>query len=104
MKKRNKRILIVLSVLTVSLWGAVLVMRIGSDNSSNGTITVIETPDRTESTEHPFFVKEVYEPIIPEGANIAENAKIEANGNNDVYFPARVNDGNFDIFLSCMFR
>lgn len=94
MKKVNKRILLFLSVLTVGLWCAVLILMIGNEKQSYGNITRIETPNRTESTEHPLFIKEVYEPVIPEGTNIAEEAKIEANGFNDVYTPQKVKDGN----------
>lgn len=94
MKKINKRILLFLTVLTAGLWCAVLVLMLGNSKESYGKITRIETPQRAESAEHPLFIKEVYEPVIPEGTNIAENAKIEANDYNDVYMPGKVKDGN----------
>ena len=32
---------------------------------------MIEAPEQTESMLHPYFVKEVYEPVIPAGTNHA---------------------------------
>lgn len=93
MKKGNQILLLFLTVLAMGLWVAVLVFRT-EDGTAYGEVTRIETPQRTESTEHPLFIKEEYEPVIPEGTNIAGDAKIEANGYNDVYTPRKVADGN----------
>lgn len=96
MKKANKIgtiLIIVAALITVGIWVTVLVLHGGASTPSYGEIQIVETPDRTESTEHPLFVKEVYEPIIPDGTNIASIAKIEANGYNDVYVPRKVKDG-----------
>lgn len=94
MGKVNKRILISLAILTSGLWGLYILLKAGNGNPVYGEVIIVETPERTESVEHPLFVKEVYEPVIPEGSNIAESAKIEANGFSDVYTPRKVKDGN----------
>lgn len=95
-KKGNKIrtiIIIVAALIAAIMWVAVLILRPEAATPSYGEIRVVETPDRTESTEHPLFVKVVYEPVIPDGTNIASIAKIEANGYNDVYVPRKVKDG-----------
>lgn len=94
MKKVNKRLLIFLAVLTAGLWCAVLVLMIGNSKHSYGKITKVDAPEQTESEQHPLFIKEEYVPVIPEGINIAESAKVEANDYNDVYFANKVKDGN----------
>lgn len=94
MKKVNKRLLIFLAVLTAGLWCAVLVLMIGNSKQSYGKITKVDAPEQTESEQHPLFIKEEYVPVIPEGINIAESAKVEANDYNDVYFANKVKDGN----------
>ena len=58
-----------------------------------GRVEVIEAPEQTESMLHPYFVKEVYEPVIPTGTNIAQDAKITASGFQDVYTPRKAADG-----------
>lgn len=91
---RTKEVSIVLlTVAAVILWCVILILFVGGRKISYGQISVVETPDRTESTENPLFVKEVYEPVIPDGTNIATDAKITANGFNAVYTPIKVNDG-----------
>ncbi len=94
MQKSGKILLIIFSVLTAGLWCFALLSRQDGKEAVYGEIIIRETPDREESAEHPLFIKEVYEPVIPEGVNIAEDAKIEANGYNDVYTPRKVKDGN----------
>lgn len=94
MKKMNKKILLFLTVLAAGLWCAVVVLWIGNSKQNHGEITKIEAPEQTESMLHPLFVKEEYVPVIPEGTNIAGDAKIEANAYNDVYFANKVKDGN----------
>lgn len=94
MKKNSYRFLIILSVLTAGLWCIILCLWPQEGKRDYGKITRIEAPERSESTEHPLFIKEVYEPVIPEGDNIAKDAKIEANDFNDVYTPRKVKDGN----------
>lgn len=91
---RTKKVLIVLlAVAAAILWCVILILFVGGRKTSYGHTSVVKTPDRTESTENPLFVKEVYEPVIPDGTNIAADARITANGFNDVYTPVKVNDG-----------
>lgn len=94
MRKILNIVVIVMAVLAAGLWGTVFIMKAGAKESARGQITVIETADRTESTQHPDFIKEVYEPIIPSGVNVAPQAKMEDNGHNDVYVKNKVNDGD----------
>ena len=93
MKKVRVLLMAIAAIAAVGIWGAVLILHSGAEEKAYGEVTVIPTPDRTESTEHPLFVKEVYEPVIPDGTNIAEEAKFEANGYNDVYTPRKAKDG-----------
>lgn len=93
MNQTKKSLIALLAVIAAILWCAVLTLFIAGRNASYGQVSVVAAPDRTESTENPLFVKEVYEPVIPEGTNIAEDAKMTANGFNDVYTPIKVNDG-----------
>lgn len=86
-------LLAVTALLAVALWCIVLVRHFGSQEVSHGEIVVVETPDRTESAQHPLFIREVYEPVIPAGVNIAQMAKIEADSFTEVYTPRKVKDG-----------
>lgn len=93
MNRTKKALIVLLTVVAGILWCAVLILFICGRNISYGQTSVVETPDRTESTENPLFVKEVYEPVIPDGTNIAADAKMKASGFNDAYTPIKVNDG-----------
>lgn len=93
MKKTRNILMAMLAFLAVVLWGSVCILHWSNDTWAYGQISVVNTPDRTESVEHPYFVKEEYVPIVLEGTNIMESAKIEANGYNDVYTPRKVKDG-----------
>lgn len=94
MKKIRSILIIVLAVVAAGMWCGVFVLRAEAGKAAYGEITIVETADRTESAEHPSFIKEVFEPVIPDGENIAGEAKMTANGYNDVYVPNKVNDGN----------
>lgn len=94
MKKILNIIVILMAVLAVGLWGTVFAMKADGGESTRGEITVVETPEQTESVPHPDFIKEVYEPVIPSGVNVAPNAKMQENGHNDVYLVNKVNDGD----------
>ena len=93
MNQTKKTLIVLLAVVAAILWCVILILFVGGRKISYGQTSVVETPDRTESSENPLFVKEIYEPVIPEGANIAADAKMTANGFNDVYTPIKVNDG-----------
>lgn len=93
MSRRNKTLVMVLAVVTFVLWGTVLFFWVQSQKLGDGRITVVAVPDRTESTQNPLFIKETYEPVVLDGTNIALDAKITANGFQDVYTPAKAADG-----------
>lgn len=59
-------------------------------------LTVVEAPEQTEAMEHPDFVKEEYVPVIPEGTNIAPDAKIEADSFAPGYTARKAIDGKTD--------
>ena len=94
MKKIRSILIIILAVAAAGMWCGVFVLRSQAGKPAYGEITIVETADRTESAEHPAFVKEVFEPVIPDGENIAGEAKMTASGHNDVYVPNKVNDGD----------
>lgn len=96
MKKGSVILMTGLILITAVLWGTAGYLKISGKEAAYGRVTRIETPERTESTEHPAFKKEAYEPVIPEGENIVKEAKIEANGYNDVYTPRKVKDENLN--------
>lgn len=94
MKKMLNIIAILMAVLAVGLWGTVFVLKAEGGEATRGEITLVETPEQTESMQHPDFIKEVYEPVIPSGVNVAPNAKMQENGHNDVYLVNKANDGD----------
>lgn len=60
-------------------------------------VTVVDSPDQTETMEHPAFIREEYVSIVPEGINIAGEGKfIDANSYADVYVPRKAIDGNLN--------
>lgn len=94
MKKIRIILMILTALVAAGMWGTVFILQTGADEPTYGEVTVVETPDRTESTEHPLFIVEEYEPVVPAGTNIINMAKIEANAFNDVYTPRKVKDGD----------
>jgi hypothetical protein len=56
-------------------------------------VTIIQSPDQTESMEHPDFKKKEYVLVLPEGTNIALKKKVKASSFADVYTPRKVTDG-----------
>lgn len=94
MKKIRSILIIVLAVVAAGMWCGVFVLRSQAQKTSYGEVTIVETADRTESAEHPAFVKEVFEPVIPDGENIAGEAKMTSSGNNDIYVANKANDGD----------
>ncbi|MCR5255535.1 MAG: discoidin domain-containing protein [Acetatifactor sp.] len=95
-----KKIVLVLVILSgifcLASWGYAIKTAPESLGENYGDITVVETKDQTQSEVPPYFVVEEYEPIIPEGTNIAELSRFDANGYNDVYLPGKAKDGNTD--------
>lgn len=94
MRRKKERIAVgLLSIVILILWGSILILWIPGRTNDYGRVEVIEALEQTESMLHPYFVKEVYEPVIPAGTNIALDAKITANGFQDVYTPRKAADG-----------
>ncbi len=86
--------LVCLFVMAVGMWGTIIALDTVSSGDSEGQVQVIATPKRTESAQHPDFIKEEYIPVVPTGSNIAGEARIDVNGYHDVYLKDKVNDGN----------
>ena len=59
-----------------------------------GTIVVMENSDSDTALDHPQFIKEPYEPVIPEGINIAADGKVDASSFQETYVPRKTIDGN----------
>ena len=94
MKKIKWIVLAVAVVAVAGIWGKVLASQGAEVAHGWGDIAVVEAPEQTQSQEHPLFIKEVYEPVIPDGENIVRDTKIEDNGYNDVYNARKVKDNN----------
>ncbi len=95
MMKKIRVICLVLSgVLAAGIWGATFYLQVQSRTVTYGEVKIVETEDRTESTTHPAFVKEEFIPVVPDGTNIAQEARFDANGFNDVYAPGYAKDGD----------
>lgn len=92
-RKKEMIAILLLSIVILALWGSILSLWILGRTAGYGRVEVIEAPEQTESMLHPYFVKEVYEPVIPTGTNIAQDAKITASGFQDVYTPRKAADG-----------
>ena len=96
MKKIRLVCLIVLALLAAGIWGGTFMLQAANKNTEYGAVTVVETPEQTESMVPTAFVREEFVPVIPEGVNIAEQARFDANGFNDVYPPGNAKDGDTD--------
>ena len=83
-----------MAVLAIGLWGYVFVLEADGGEATRGEITLVETPDQTESTPHPDLMKEVYAPVITSGVKVALDAKMQENGHTDVYLVNKANDGD----------
>lgn len=94
MKKLKWIVLAAAGVAVAGIWGQVWDSQSAGTAHGWGDITVVAAPEQTQSQEHPLFIKEVYEPVVPKGENIVRDAKIEDNGYNDVYNARKVKDGN----------
>lgn len=57
-------------------------------------VTINAAIEQDTATSHPYFIVEEYVPIVPEGTNIALDAKFTSNGFQAVYTPMKVKDGN----------
>lgn len=95
MKKIRMILLIALALAAAVVWCRALTMG-SSDDTENkyGSVTVVETADRTTSEVPEAFIKEEYIPVIPDGTNIADLSRFDANGYNDVYLPGKAKDGD----------
>jgi hypothetical protein len=57
-------------------------------------VTVVKAREQTEAEEHPDFIVEEYELILPQGANVAVGKKVEASSFTDVYNARKATDGD----------
>lgn len=94
MNKIRVAIIILLAIAALGLWGGAYYLEKGGDENPYGQVQVVETADRTESMTPPAFAKEEFVPVIPSGKEIAQEARIMADGYNDVYTPGKVQDGD----------
>ncbi|MBR1929948.1 MAG: discoidin domain-containing protein [Lachnospiraceae bacterium] len=93
MKRLRGFCIIVLALAAVAVWGTTFVLQAQNKQSVYGEVTIVETPEQTESITPAAFVKEEFVPVIPKGTNIAQEARFDANGFNDVYPPGNAKDG-----------
>lgn len=94
MKKIRIILIVILAIAAVGMWGAAIAIQKNAETVSLGEVTVVPTADRTESIVPPALVKEEYKPVIPDGVNIAGEARIDANNYNSSFLPGKVKDGN----------
>ena len=59
-------------------------------------VTVVEAREQTEAEEHPDFIVEEYQLVLPEGTNVALGKKAETNGYTQVYNAPKAVDGHPD--------
>ena len=87
-----KTAILCLAVVTAfaALLNIILFMMAGD---TAGKVTVMEAPAQSEMFTHDAFVIEEYESVIPDGTNIATEAKAFANGQTDVYGANKAVDG-----------
>ncbi len=93
---KNVRIilLIVFALAAAGIWGYAISSKPADENSdSKGDITLVATTEQTEIETPSYFVVEEYDPIIPDGTNIADLSRFDASGYNDVYLPGKAKDG-----------
>ena len=101
MKKRTAGLIfqILLFVILLVLLLVLLIQWNGlkKPDLAGAQVEVVEAPQQDAPMEHPAFVKEEYESIIPDGTNIARQAKfIDASSYEDIYVPRKVVDGNLN--------
>ena len=89
--KRARMITAVLCIIAAILCCITGFLYLGGE--ADAKVTVIKATEQSEMLSHPAFAVEEYDPVIPEGTNIAPLGKASSNGHNDVYGPNKVNDG-----------
>ncbi len=93
MNVRRKIIIILLGILMILAALSIGVyMNPTSMNPKN--VRVVEAPGQTSAMEHPDFMAEGYETILPEGENIAIGGKVTVSGFTDIYTGRKAIDGN----------
>lgn len=60
---------------------------------TGGDVTVVAAPEQTEPMEHEAFAVEEYVSVIPEGVNLALEAKVDANNFQETYTAKKAIDG-----------
>ena len=61
-------------------------------------IKIVEAIEQTEAMEHPAFKLEAFEPVIPDGTNVALEAKATANNMGPGIVPRKSNDDNRNTY------
>ena len=78
-------------LLAAILWGVVWYQH--QTGMDSGTVVVMKNSDSNVAMDHPQFIKEPYEPVIPEGINIAPDGKVDASSFQETYVPRKAIDG-----------
>lgn len=94
MKAKIVTIVLAVAVCVVGVLLGVEYAAVRNAGISKDNVTQIEAPEQTESVEHPDFVREEYVAEVPEGTNIAPDAKVTANANGGNYVAANAVDGD----------
>ncbi len=63
---------------------------------SEANVTIVKAIEQTEAQEHPDFIKEEYQLVLPEGENVALGKKITASSYTQVYNAPKAVDGSVD--------
>ncbi len=63
---------------------------------SDANVTIVKAIEQTEAQEHPDFIKEEYQLVLPEGENAALGKKITASSYTQVYNAPKAVDGSAD--------
>lgn len=91
--KTKKLICLLPLIIACVLWGVVWYLHQSMPKSGNGTVVTMENAGSDVAMDHPQFIKEPYEPVIPEGVNIAPDGKIDASSFQETYVPRKAIDG-----------
>lgn len=94
MKKVRIILSVVLALVAIGMWVGAFFVQKSAETVVYGEVTVVPTADRTESIVPQALIKDVFQPVIPDGVNIASTASIKANNFNSSFSPAKVNDGD----------
>ena len=95
-KKIVLSILVVVALLLAVLYFLMPEKKGGDIPEEN--ITIVAAVDQTEPMEHPAFKIEEFDPVIPDGTNVALEAKATANNMGPGFVPRKSNDDNRNTY------